>query len=798
MNKLALTFMVLSIVCLSFVGCNSSSATPEEYKLSIEPQGDSAQVIKGEEEAFDIKVSPPTFNKEQAGIEIDVSHDEELECDLSITDRWTLKCRGVEEGSGVVAVVVIGPDEGVIARGTLTINVAAPIAEADIPTSTPTEASTTDTPMPTDTPSPTEEPTGAPIKTPTKGPTAAISIEEPDIEVACPENAACIFNIKGTTTGIAADSSYKIVPFVNPGPGNPNSWYPQPDQPLGSQINEDGTWNAEAQIGTENGVGPGHRFEIVALVMDSTAQIRVEFQRLPESVARSNVVELNTTQAGECPFARPVRPKISGTTDYSGELTIAAPEDCTADLPTGPSTAMGTYSEDLEGREIWILAYASDRKYYPQSSNACETLPATAAEGRWEAGLFFGGAGERLDIVATVTDVDSEASQEFKNWLKTGCDTGEFPGFSNLPDGLMELDFASVQTEEPAEEPTTEPTEAPAEEPTPESVACPIDKSLRPPIQGPPVDVEVAITSPGHCATGLSTPVTVGGTYSGDLTANEIWVLVYPTDSRYYPQSVNACAQIPSEVAAGIWRTTAHFGGPPQKYDVVVVVTETDGEASREFKRWLKEGCDTGNFLGYLRDALPTGISEVVSITVSTELPTSSETTNPSPTPKPARSVPVTGPQPVYMGSALAPDYDMGVATSGGLTDWVTDMGGFMCMAYPDDQDWGAVFITVGQPTAPPRPSQDLSGYQALSLELRGEGGGESVWVGLKDSTDPDDGTETKQQVSNLTQDWRTFTFPLSSFSTADPARLNVVTEFVFEPGTPAETVCFRNIQYLP
>jgi hypothetical protein len=119
-------------------------------------------------------------------------------------------------------------------------------------------------------------------------------------------------------------------------------------------------------------------------------------------------------------------------------------------------------------------------------------------------------------------------------------------------------------------------------------------------------------------------------------------------------------------------------------------------------------------------------------------------------------------------------------------------------MDYPGDQNWGAVFITVGPPTDPPRPGKDLSDYQTLSLHLRGGVGGESVWVGLKDNLNGDDGSETKIEVPDLTTDWQTITFPLSDFVTADLTRLYVVTEFVFEQGTPAETVDFRRIQYLP
>ncbi|MCP4536168.1 MAG: hypothetical protein GY832_03390 [Chloroflexi bacterium] len=146
----------------------------------------------------------------------------------------------------------------------------------------------------------------------------------------------------------------------------------------------------------------------------------------------------------------------------------------------------------------------------------------------------------------------------------------------------------------------------------------------------------------------------------------------------------------------------------------------------------------------------------------------------------------------------FADGYDMGVNTSDGLTGWVADMGGYIRMDYPSGQDWGAVFITWGEPTGRPRPYVDLSNYRTLSLELRGEVGGEMVWIGLKDNTDPDNGSETKFLVDNLTTEWQTFTFRLSDFKTAKLTKLYVVTEFVFGPNTPTETVYFRNIRYLP
>jgi hypothetical protein len=104
----------------------------------------------------------------------------------------------------------------------------------------------------------------------------------------------------------------------------------------------------------------------------------------------------------------------------------------------------------LEGREIWVLVYGSDQKYYPQSaSDPCQMLPALAANNRWAVNLLLGvNPPEQLDIVVTVTNKVSEASGRFKGWLKDGCNGKGFPGIpiSELPDELTEMDAITIKT----------------------------------------------------------------------------------------------------------------------------------------------------------------------------------------------------------------------------------------------------------------------------------------------------------------------------------------------------------------
>jgi len=154
----------------------------------------------------------------------------------------------------------------------------------------------------------------------------------------------------------------------------------------------------------------------------------------------------------------------------------------------------------------------------------------------------------------------------------------------------------------------------------------------------------------------------------------------------------------------------------------------------------------------------------------------------------------------IYKGTALTTGYNMGVNTSQGRTDWLIDSKqGFMKMVYPKGQQWGAVFITVGelQKDIKKRQIEDLSKFKYITVDLKGEVGGESLEIGLKDNTDPDDGRETKIKISDLTTEWKTYQFELKKFETADLTRLYVVIEFVFT-GDKAQTVYFRNIRYIP
>ena len=81
----------------------------------------------------------------------------------------------------------------------------------------------------------------------------------------------------------------------------------------------------------------------------------------------------------------------------------------------------------------------------------------------------------------------------------------------------------------------------------------------------------------------------------------------------------------------------------------------------------------------------------------------------------------------IFVQDQLLAHYHIGVDTSGRQRAWFSTSNGALEMAYPAEQRWGALFITVGEPTNPPRPWKDFSDFESIVLELRGEKGGSSL-----------------------------------------------------------------------
>lgn len=247
-------------------------------------------------------------------------------------------------------------------------------------------------------------------------------------------------------------------------------------------------------------------------------------------------------------------------------------------------TLIGEYPVDLID-DVWVFVVPPDGLYYPQSMNACEGQRTPKVNGKWEMRIGLGGPdndGEFFQIVLTVAD--AQASQFVVNTLQEWCQAGKYPGWRNLPQGVTEKRRITVIR--------TAEKWGPA-----------------PAISNIQLPEEVFFTNIADKGE-VPQSLTIVGTYTSGVT-EDIWVLAYPTNGRWYPQSTNACTGIHTLKAAGQWQVPANFGSAQnigEPFDIVVVLA--NAEASAFFDAKQRQWCEAGTYPGLLTIEIPQGIAE--------------------------------------------------------------------------------------------------------------------------------------------------------------------------------------------
>ncbi|MEL7123589.1 MAG: hypothetical protein AAFO07_29375 [Bacteroidota bacterium] len=94
---------------------------------------------------------------------------------------------------------------------------------------------------------------------------------------------------------------------------------------------------------------------------------------------------------------------------------------------------------------------------------------------------------------------------------------------------------------------------------------------------------------------------------------NDVWVVLRPSDDRYYPQSDHTNT---SYKRNGEWQVITRFGGDQgESYDVIVY--ETDSQASEYFSSTIQDWKAANAYPGIELKDLPSGANEVERIVVS-------------------------------------------------------------------------------------------------------------------------------------------------------------------------------------
>ena len=112
---------------------------------------------------------------------------------------------------------------------------------------------------------------------------------------------------------------------------------------------------------------------------------------------------------------------------------------------------------------------------------------------------------------------------------------------------------------------------------------------------------------------------------------------------------------------------------------------------------------------------------------------------------------------------------------------------------YRGGADWAVVFFTVTG-SSEGRPNKDFSKFTKLRLELKSESGAQTVLVHMKDSTDPDDGSQTNVEVA-ITDQWQVYELDLAVFKNADLSHLHVPIGFLFDKEARAFSI--RTIEFI-
>lgn len=95
---------------------------------------------------------------------------------------------------------------------------------------------------------------------------------------------------------------------------------------------------------------------------------------------------------------------------------------------------------------------------------------------------------------------------------------------------------------------------------------------------------------------------------------NDIWVLIRPTDDRYYPQSDHTNTSYKRD---GEWQVVTRFGGDlGEEYDLIVY--EADTAASNFFSKTIETWKEKDDYPGLELSEIPDGAKEVDRIKIFT------------------------------------------------------------------------------------------------------------------------------------------------------------------------------------
>ena len=370
-------------------------------------------------------------------------------------------------------------------------------------------------------------------------------------------------------------------------------WYPQSVDPCnGDHVRKYGwMWEVPGYFGGDGNIGEA--FDVVAVLADETASEFFDAKQrewcnagdftgfltieLPPGVDEKDRVRVYRSSDRWGPAPEVSNCEIQGDASFTNiKDGYWVPRLMNLD---------GNCSSDLKG-DIWILVYAPNDRWYPQSTDACNGSHVQKSGHGWRVpGIFEGELGNAFDVVVVLANVT--ASGFFDAKQREWCKAGDYPGFLTieLPPGVDEKDRVRVYRSSDRWGPAPE-------------------------ISNADIPGDVSLT---NIVDGGSVPwrMNLLGNSSSDLEG-DVWVLVYTTGGRWYPQSTDACNGCHTHSSGQKWEVPAYFGGEysniGEAFDVVVLLA--NGTASDFFDAKQREWCKACDYPGFSTNELPMGIDE--------------------------------------------------------------------------------------------------------------------------------------------------------------------------------------------
>jgi len=138
--------------------------------------------------------------------------------------------------------------------------------------------------------------------------------------------------------------------------------------------------------------------------------------------------------------------------------------------------------------------------------------------------------------------------------------------------------------------------------------------------------------------------------------------------------------------------------------------------------------------------------------------------------------------------------FDVKMTASDIWKDSVSNEDDCLVFIYPENTyEWASPYFEIAALGGRVN-EMDFSGYTKLVIEMKGDIGGETFEITMKDKNDPPDGSESRVKIE-LTNDWKTYTIETSQFKNADMKTIMVPLAIVFQ-GKVGKTIKIRTIQF--